>query len=513
MIARQVQLAADGAGWRKKPSDPHLKNFTAFVVKVVHGIQRWRSDEQGNEVEDQQRVGDAVNSLHNSKLALLYAGKDSYHMMESFLTAPQHGRPSIMEQLQEIVRDGVDVPASDPSQQPQHVNIVLKGGGDGKFQADQFGHNGHAGKCPCQRCEAEKGQLHLSKADLQARGAPARRTYQRSCMLAHKWGQQWGLEEPYHCPGCGRHITAEQRHLPATSTAAANFPKRHFGQYPDRAPLLPIEHWDFIPDLLHAFLRSVANMFFITVSMSLHTQQAAVELGGWMADNLGVEADPVFNQGARSSTKKNLQSWNGEECWKVLRGIQQIINQLHPVGSAGNIKLMSVWAAWTDLYAALLIDGVPAARWEELATVVDAKAAAWHRAFLTVAGPQDVTPTMHEIVCHFGDMIRQHGPLGPYSSENVEARHVPIKKMGKHRTNRKGAGAARTSAANTDIMQVMRRTYACEWVQQVVPKGKGSAKQRNSSAQDPLSMLVAQLQAPVLLQLGIQTSGALQQHD
>ena len=53
-----------------------LRNFSAFVVKVVHQITRWEQLEDDEEVAGKQRVGDSVNSLHN-KLALLYSGNDS----------------------------------------------------------------------------------------------------------------------------------------------------------------------------------------------------------------------------------------------------------------------------------------------------------------------------------------------------------------------------------------------------------------------------------------------------
>jgi len=59
------------------------------VVKVMYDIQRWEHDSDGNEVAGHQRVGDAVNSLHNNKLALLDAGSDCYKLLQQYFTCAQ----------------------------------------------------------------------------------------------------------------------------------------------------------------------------------------------------------------------------------------------------------------------------------------------------------------------------------------------------------------------------------------------------------------------------------------
>lgn len=497
----QVQLSADAAGWRKKPSNPLLKNFSAFVVKVVHKILRFEEDD--NE-EVTARVGDGVNSMHNNKLAMLYSGKDSYHMLQKFFTCKQdNNTPSVLEQLHDLEQSGVQLPATD-SQPEQRLSIGFLGGGDGKFQSEQAGLNGHSSNYPCGRCECRKDCLHLSKRHLEQRYPNlCKRSLQRCRMLAHKFGAEYGLTEPYQCPGCNAEITEENRHLPQTATAIKEFPQLHFGQYPDLHPLLPVEIWDFIPDLLHALLRTIVNLFFVTVSMNLSSEDSAKKLCSYIQEEIKVEATPVFNQGNREATVKTLQSWNGAECWKILRSIDSILNRLYPEGSGQYLQLKAVWDAWKDLYAVLLIEDVQQDKWNALADVVDNKADLWHRKFLTVTGTQDVTPIMHEIVCHFGDFIRRHGPLGPYSSEGLEARHQPIKRLAKHRTRRAGFGSKGVKASNTDIVQVMRRTCASEYLQGRLPKGKGAKKGSSHSLDDSLSSEIAAMQTPVLVQLGM----------
>ena len=262
-----------------------------------------------------------------------------------------------------------------------------------------------------------------------------------------------------------------------------------------------MEIWDFIPDMLHAQLRSVVNMFFCTISMNIHSQHQAKELCTFMEQELKVTATPVWSQGSRDTTVKTLQTWNGEECRSALRGVDRIISQIYPEGSRAHSMVSAVWTAWKDLYAVLLIEDVPEDKWDALAGIVDSKAVEWHTAFLNVTDTQDVTPTMHEIVCHYGDFIRMHGPLGPYSSDGMEARHQPIKRMASTRTNRQGFNAKGVKGSNTDIVQVMRRTCAMEHVQVVAPRGKGAKKVGGTPQTDPLSAYLTCVQIPVLVQL------------
>ena len=493
----KVQLAADAATWRKRPSNPLMKNFTTFVVKVMMDIPRGSADGPADDLGARvaARTGDAINSMHNNRLALLYAGKESHSLLQQFFSTAHPNVPSILSQLGELSRDGITIDG-------HHISIMWKGGGDLKFQSEQLGLNGHASNHPCTHCECKKEHLHLSKDDLAARHGITHRTIHGARMMQHKYGEEWGLLEPYSCPGCGRHISAEQQHLPETEVQKKNWPRLHKGHYYDKLPILPLDFWDFIPDLLHALLRAVANMFFVTVSMNIRDEGRAKELCQIIQEELQVATDPVFNQGTRDSTVKKLQSLNGEESWRILRDISKILLQLFPEESTPYQRCKAVWDGWTDLYAVLLIDDIPEASWETLAAIIDSKAQVWHQAFLQVTGPQDVTPFMHEVVVHFGDFVRLVGPLTPFSSEGVEAKHQPIKRLGKHRTNRRGVGAAATSASNTDIMQTMRRDCASEHIKQLVPKGKGEKKKKGTDGQDPLCRTLKRLQLPVLVQLG-----------
>ena len=528
----KVQLAADAAGWRKRPSNPMMKNFTAFVVKTLMEMPRIKDTDEESEggSRDDARVGDSINSVHNNRLALLYAselyqllaymhqsyhliyygftyngpgcyadnnlnaGKESHSLLLQFFSSPHPDQPSILDQLKEMERDGLDIDG-------HHMQIVWMGGGDLKFQSEQLGLNGHSSNHPCTHCECPKWLLHMTKEDLHARIGIIKRTINRARMLNHKFGPEWELTEPYNCPGCGGHISAEDQKLPLTETRKKEWPGDHYGHYYDTLPILPVEFWDFIPDLLHTLLRQVANMYFVTVSMTLKSQADAEKLSALIEEQFKVKTDPVFNQGTRNATKKQLQTLNGEESWRVMTHIREIISQTYSPGTPQYEKLVAVWESWEELYPSLLITDVPENKWEDLAALVESKAKTWHSKFMQVTGPHDVTPFMHEITVHFGDFIRRVGPLLPYSSEGLEAAHQPLKRIGKYRTNRHGVGAAQ--AHNTDIMQAMRRHTATEKIKEKVPKGKGAKKKKNTSMRDALSKRLSLLQLPVLVTLGM----------
>ena len=133
---------------------------------------------------------------------------------------------------------------------------------------------------------------------------------------------------------------------------------------------MPMDLWDFIPDLLHAMMRSVVNMFFITVTMNMRSPQQATDVCEVMSEKYFIEAEPYYNMGSRDNTKKSLQTWVGEECWNAMKHIHEILDLFFKDKPGGKTMHSEVWDAWFDLYAVLLIDHVPEEQWPELAEAV-----------------------------------------------------------------------------------------------------------------------------------------------
>ena len=183
------------------------------------------SDEDGKQVAVPRRVGEAVNSLHNNKLALLYVGSDCYKLLHQYFTSTQGLNPSLLGHLYDIAKHGIDIPSDVPEEPPRHVNIIFRGGGDLKFQSCQAGLYGHGGEFFCTRCECPSADRGHSM--LRCNGHE-KRTFQRCCMLAHKYGPEWGLEEPYQCPGCNKRIAESDQHPPLSAAAIKAYPRAHY---------------------------------------------------------------------------------------------------------------------------------------------------------------------------------------------------------------------------------------------------------------------------------------------
>jgi len=272
-------------------------------------------------------------------------------------------------QLDDIAKHGIEIPSDEPEEPLQHVNIIFIGGGDLKYQSCQAGLYGHGGTFFCTRCTPSQdcGQP-------KEQSNHNHRSFTRCCMLAHKFGAEWALLEAYTCPGCNKRIEDNDQFAPEAATAMKHYPKQHFGHYHGCGPVMPIELWDFIPDLLHGMLRSVINMFFITVTMNLSSEVQARNLSDYMRETFQIAAEPYFNMDSRPSTRKNLQIWANEQCWVVMQNIDQILERVFagvPQDVAAKYSL--VWSAWFDLYAVLLIDNIQRDKWPQLATIVDTK--------------------------------------------------------------------------------------------------------------------------------------------
>eukprot|EP00873_Tetraselmis_striata_P023778 jgi/Tetstr1/444042/TSEL_031981.t1 len=74
-----VVKGLDSANWRKRPSNKILRNYSAMVLKPLCMKYRQRGV--------RPRAGDAINSPDNNMLTMLYAGKDSYHLIDKMLNA------------------------------------------------------------------------------------------------------------------------------------------------------------------------------------------------------------------------------------------------------------------------------------------------------------------------------------------------------------------------------------------------------------------------------------------
>ena len=505
-----VQFAADSAGWSKKPTDKIMKNFTALVVRPILG-KAGRSD----------RVGDTVNSCHNNRLAALYAGSDSHHLMHKFLNTSNTSSGQMVLTLRQQMEQ---LAANSLHTSQGVIGVLWRLGGDLKFLVESMGISSNAATYPCHQCTCHKDHMWRLPEDFPLAEVPQPRTYQWMLKMAHAFGEEVGITEPYVCPGCNREISAEQRHQPVTREELRQYGLDNFSHVWGKLPLTAIEPEDAVPDGLHGFLRTAINMFFVGISMNLHSLERAEEVCQLMRELVQVEADPVFSQRSREATRKQVQSWNGKECWRVLASIGTIMDETFKGRAAGadatpaerqaeegyNL-VSSMFSSFVELMAAWMLD-VSQEHWQQVAQLLREKAKKFRDAFVMAAGSTvDCTPTMHSILYHYPHMYARHGPIMRYSMQGLEAKHQPIKRARRGHCNQKSfthlgrnnaRGFTTVHSVSTDIMQVTRRMTARDYIMTIVPTGKGTKKRARSELQtDPLSAVIRQLQQDYQLDL------------
>lgn len=185
------------ANWRKRPSNKILRNYSAMVLKPLCMKYRHRGV--------RPRAGDAINSPDNNMLTMLYAGKDSYHLIDKMLNAVPAYAPgdpnepkvkeTVKQTLERLQRDGLQTKFG-------LISICFYLGGDLAFLTEFFGLAGCASNYPSVWCEIMKHQLSFLWCQFTTETKPRRRSNLRINMCAHAYGAKWGITEPYRCPGC-----------------------------------------------------------------------------------------------------------------------------------------------------------------------------------------------------------------------------------------------------------------------------------------------------------------------
>eukprot|EP00873_Tetraselmis_striata_P036759 jgi/Tetstr1/457023/TSEL_043687.t1 len=183
-------------------------------------------------------------------MMMLYEGQDKY---EQFITQME----AIMDQLMELC-DGSRMKLHD---EIYTLEMVL--GGDIAWQSGIYGHAGAASTFFCFVCDMSKHHMHLMQSDYERKGMsmPIIKSAQYAAMLAHAMGDEYGLTEPYPCPGCGETVHFHGD-LPPTDTPAARqgYQHAHFGQRHMCPPgFIMIEPEDMIGDTMHAGIQSTSG--------------------------------------------------------------------------------------------------------------------------------------------------------------------------------------------------------------------------------------------------------------
>eukprot|EP00873_Tetraselmis_striata_P016561 jgi/Tetstr1/436825/TSEL_025603.t1 len=102
---------------------------------------------------------------------------------------------------------------------------------------------------------------------------------------------------------------------------------------------------------------------------------------------------------------KKVQKWNGAECWDAMGRLPQMMSMVVPMAHPKFELYLDCHDKSIRAIALWMIDGIDKEHWPMLGAGINMASQEWLRAFNRVASPKDVTPTMHTMVAHYGDLV------------------------------------------------------------------------------------------------------------
>jgi hypothetical protein len=273
----------------------------------------------------------------------MYEGHDKY---DKFVTQLQ----TIKRELRELC----DSPGMELHGTIYTFMLFL--GGDMSFQGGAFGHAGAASTFFCFICDMARQNMSLTPSDYQRKGItpPTEKTTVVAAMLAHAFGEEYGLTNSYLCPWCGLRVKCHGDLPPSdTQQGRQDYQFSHFGQR-HLCPLamMMIDPVDMIGDTLHAGIQIFPHVLWHTVynrCNSATTAQAAMralEVIGLPGREIKVQ-----NGKGKNPTKADLPALIGPEVSKVAQGHGVVLDAVLPPSDPNAAKTYKVWEAYDYMSA------------------------------------------------------------------------------------------------------------------------------------------------------------------
>eukprot|EP00873_Tetraselmis_striata_P037237 jgi/Tetstr1/457501/TSEL_044082.t1 len=206
-------------------------------------------------------------------------------------------------------------------------------GGDMAWQSGIYGHAGAASTFFCFVCDMLKHYMHLTQSDYERKGMsmPMIKSAQYAAMLAHAMGQEYGLTEPYPCPGCGETVHFHGDLPPADTPAARqNYQHAHFGQRHMCPPgFMMIEPEDMICDTMHAGIQICPHVVWHTVHKRCKTkEEAEAIMDAMQLIGLPGREVKVKTGKGKAITKADLPALSGPEVKKMVDGHEVVLDAI-----------------------------------------------------------------------------------------------------------------------------------------------------------------------------------------
>ena len=396
--------------------------------------------------EGKRLEGWVGNSEKNHVRMALYEGSDTY---EEF-----NGKASIVkEQLQQLRNTPLRV-------RGRNYKIDLGLFGDMAMLNEVQGGSGCNSREPCMLCDVSNDNLHYSPSMFAKAGIelPRPMDYARRCRLAHAFGLEYGITDPYVCEGCSKTINEHGQFAPKMKGEEDKHRHSHFPQRNGRPPPFGIDVPSIVACSMHGQHNILAQTWYATVTQNLTNNDVLEQVNAIVCDKWKMKRHKHKLQNPNQPSSKDTPHFNGPEGEKVLAYREQVLDIVLPSGPRRALA-DRLWDAQDKLFETWRR---PAADSQEgrdkHADEARQHAEAVTGLFTRLSAGSDGTISHHYAMFHWPEHIRHHGSLGILNAQGLEASNLSSKQDLRNYSNRQMVRANKDGTnTRSRVTQVLAR--------------------------------------------------------
>lgn len=287
-------------------------------------------------------------------------------------------------------------------------------------------------------------------------------TIKRRSMLAHAFGEEYGLAEPYICEGCHKEISEHCQFAPETPAEEKAHMNSHFSQKHGRPPATQVDEKDVVCCSMHGEHNLTAQTFFATAIQHLWDKKTTDALAKLVNEVWSMKRHTIKQQTGKKAITKDMPHFNGPEGKRVIRDRLDAMKIVHK--RPQNLQeAEELWVALTDLFDIWQRVVDDPSKWQEVAEEARVAAEIYVTMFINMCSASDGTVTMHYAMHHWPEHIQEHGSMAAINAQGLEAGNQESKNDGKKHSNRqvkrsiKGGGGSRGRMTQMLARSIMRQ--------------------------------------------------------
>jgi hypothetical protein len=288
-------------------------------------------------------------------------------------------------------------------------------------------------------------------------------TIRRRNMLAHAYGPEYDLEEPYVCEGCGKRISEHDQYPPQNENQEMTHMHKHFSQRHGRPPAQQVALADVVCCSMHGEHNLLAQTFYATITQHMWNKKVTDEVAKVVNEEWNMKRFKIKQQTGTKAITKDTPHFNGPEGKKVIkeRGVLlDIINKYVAKNSpTAREAAESLWLAQDELFNIWQTVEPDKSKWQALSEKARKAAEHYCNIFINICSASDGTVTMHYAMHHWPEDIAEHGSLAAINAQGLEASNQAAKNDGKTHCNRQVSRALKNGGKTRGRMaQILARS-------------------------------------------------------